>query len=111
MEYCPSSEDSSGSATEGTSYKFYIARFPSNYIAFTKEVIHRVQTTHETPEPETYYAKRKNRKQIPLDTKCNFILNHTVRHRILIIFQLYFNCGPGSVVGIATGYGLDGPGI
>jgi len=21
------------------------------------------------------------------------------------------NCGPGSVVGIATGYGLDGPGI
>ena len=24
---------------------------------------------------------------------------------------LYFRCGPGSVVGIATGYGLDGPGI
>jgi len=23
----------------------------------------------------------------------------------------YGNCGPGSVVGIATGYGLDGPGI
>ena len=22
-----------------------------------------------------------------------------------------FRCGPGSVVGIATGYGLDGPGI
>ena len=22
-----------------------------------------------------------------------------------------FDCGPGSVVGIATGYGLDGPGI
>jgi hypothetical protein len=25
--------------------------------------------------------------------------------------QYYGNCGPGSVVGIATGYGLDGLGI
>jgi hypothetical protein len=25
--------------------------------------------------------------------------------------MLRFNSGPGSVVGIATGYGLDGPGI
>ena len=25
--------------------------------------------------------------------------------------KLLYDCGPGSVVGIATGYGLDGPGI
>jgi hypothetical protein len=25
--------------------------------------------------------------------------------------MMYFYCGPGSSVGIATGYGLDGPGI
>jgi hypothetical protein len=29
-----------------------------------------------------------------------------------IFWVLYFEvCGPGSVVGITTGYGLDGPGI
>jgi hypothetical protein len=29
-----------------------------------------------------------------------------------LIYFLYFkNCGPGSVVGIATAYGLDGPAI
>ena len=27
------------------------------------------------------------------------------------IDQLYKNCGPGSIVGIATGYSLDSPGI
>jgi hypothetical protein len=26
-------------------------------------------------------------------------------------WSLYPNCGPGSSVGMATGYGLDGPGI
>jgi len=30
----------------------------------------------------------------------------------LILIHIYWViCGPGSVVGIATGYGLDGPGI
>jgi len=29
----------------------------------------------------------------------------------LLIPLIYLNCGPGSVVGIATSYGLDGPGI
>ena len=29
----------------------------------------------------------------------------------IIIFDSLFSCGPGSVVGIATGYGLDDPGI
>jgi hypothetical protein len=30
----------------------------------------------------------------------------------LQLFAMYtVKCGPGSVVGIATGYGLDGPGI
>jgi len=28
-----------------------------------------------------------------------------------LIATLYENCGPGSSVGIATGYGLDGPEI
>jgi hypothetical protein len=32
----------------------------------------------------------------------------TVNGNIINVWQL---CGPGSVVGIATGYGLDGPGI
>ena len=29
----------------------------------------------------------------------------------MLINAPYCNCGPGSSVGIATGYGLDGPGI
>jgi len=29
---------------------------------------------------------------------------------ILSVYSIQL-CGPGSVVGIATGYGLDGPGI
>jgi hypothetical protein len=28
-----------------------------------------------------------------------------------VFLSLLFPCGPGSSVGIATGYGLDGPGI
>jgi len=28
-----------------------------------------------------------------------------------ILFNITHTCGPGSVVGIATAYGLDGPGI
>jgi hypothetical protein len=28
-----------------------------------------------------------------------------------IIYKLFVTCGPGSSVGIATDYGLDGPGI
>jgi len=31
------------------------------------------------------------------------------RHTNIYLFRLY--CGPGSLVGIATGYGLNGPGI
>ena len=27
------------------------------------------------------------------------------------VSDLHLHCGPGSVVGIATGYGLEGPGI
>jgi hypothetical protein len=29
----------------------------------------------------------------------------------LVVIYIYLFCGPGSSVGIATGYGLDGPGI
>jgi len=29
----------------------------------------------------------------------------------LFTYRHYSECGPGNVVGIATGYGLDGPGI
>ena len=53
--------------------------------------------------------------------KCvNFYLRvHTFMERCLrkdvvylkIITDYYNECGPGSVVGIATGYGFDGPGI
>jgi hypothetical protein len=44
------------------------------------------------------------------------ILNYNVKcvdgHKyVLFIDHLNFSSGPGSSVGIATGYGLDGPGI
>ena len=29
----------------------------------------------------------------------------------IFLIHVYYEIGPGSVVGIATGYGLDGPGI
>jgi hypothetical protein len=41
---------------------------------------------------------------------CN-LLNTATRLLSKIRFIYLFVCGPGSVVGIATGYGLDGPGI
>ena len=31
--------------------------------------------------------------------------------RFIYLFMYSKNCGPGRVVGIATAYGLDGPGI
>ena len=31
--------------------------------------------------------------------------------RSIFLFSYLVNCGPGSSVGIATGYGLEGPGI
>ena len=35
-----------------------------------------------------------------------------VIHRKALFLEAFLpSCGPGSVVGIATGYGLDGPGI
>ena len=37
------------------------------------------------------------------------LLKHSVKYEFF--FTLNRNRGPGSVVGIATGYGLDGPGI
>ena len=42
-------------------------------------------------------------------TQLNCILSH---YTICVIWKLIFlSCGPGSSVGIATDYGLDGPGI
>ena len=38
-----------------------------------------------------------------------FVCAHVSRYRI--IREIYCRCGPGSSVGLATGYGLDGPGI
>jgi hypothetical protein len=37
-----------------------------------------------------------------------YLRSNTLRKKY---FFLNMHCGPGSVVGIATGYGLDGPGI
>ena len=40
-----------------------------------------------------------------------YVLNHTKKKHGSDIPIIYFNpCGPGSSVGIATDYGLDGPG-
>ena len=61
------------------------------------------------------------RKKIyPLETSrsANFAVHHRRSLPVNLLFSLcflfnkvtLFLCGPGSVVGIATGYGLDGPG-
>jgi hypothetical protein len=42
-------------------------------------------------------------KQPSSDREYNFIFKFSYTHSLI--------CGPGSSVGIATGYGLDGPGI
>ena len=34
-----------------------------------------------------------------------------IKSILLLLQLLYLKCGPGSSVGIATGYGMDGPGI
>ena len=41
---------------------------------------------------------------------CAYQQNVVSKTRCLVSFIVKF-CGPGSVVGIATSYGLDGPGI
>ena len=42
--------------------------------------------------------------------KCRNVTTHQVTTTSFCILSLHY-CGPDSVVGIATGYGLDGPGI
>jgi len=37
-------------------------------------LINRVEATHQTPDPETLYTLKKNRKHRCLDTNHNFIL-------------------------------------
>jgi hypothetical protein len=41
---------------------------------------------------------------------CNTIYQFSYRY-FCVIYMYMLSCGPGSSVGIATGYGLDGPGI
>ena len=53
------------------------------------QLIHSVETTHQTSLPKTYCIVRKNRKHRPLDTKYNFIL-----YLILHCTQLHFNYIP-----------------
>ena len=45
--------------------------------------------------------------------QCKWYTAHTVVYGIQshTVWALYFRSGPGSVVGISTGHGLDGPGI
>jgi len=42
---------------------------------------------------------------------CHIRLSVLVWLLLKFVPSIICNCGPGSVVGIATGYGLDGPGI
>ena len=42
---------------------------------------------------------------------CTSTINIAYSYRSSFPLNYTFRCGPGSVVGIATGYGLDGPGI
>ena len=39
------------------------------------------------------------------------VARELVRYGLYLVGVQDVRCGPGSVVGIATGYGLDGPGI
>jgi len=54
----------------------------------------------------------KDASLVPVQTvsKCQRIFKNTHKSSVFlgVVFPL---CGPGSSVGIATGYGLDGPGI
>ena len=48
---------------------------------------------------------------VPRSWKCRAIpLTRPVTGSLYLSFLLNFHCGPGSSVGIATDYGLDGPG-
>jgi len=49
-----------------------------------------------------------NRYGLSLSNRVAFI---SITHLKIIYLTVLIYCGPGSVVGIATGYGLDGPGI
>ena len=53
----------------------------------------------------------KTRKKMALlstTTGCHLNMGVT---EVVKYLGLHLDCGPGSVVGIETGYGLDGPGI
>ena len=46
-----------------------------------------------------------------MDNAVNELLQYFIPEISLIVSQYWESSGPGSAVGIATGYGLDGPGI
>jgi len=48
-----------------------LSRYHTQY---TSVLIHSVQGTQQTPDPQIYYIITKNQKNIILDTKYNFIL-------------------------------------
>jgi len=62
---------------------------------------------------------KSNCNHVNTSTKCSFktmkastkIDKYKARTTSEFHLQYKGPCGPGSVVGIATGYGLDGPGI
>jgi len=60
-------------------------------------------------------AETKGRKHISCIPNVIHISCGCLPHTSLLVWNvtvcMYLMCGPGSVVGIATGYGLDGPGI
>jgi hypothetical protein len=68
-------------------------------------VRHRLQTSKSQPIAGTFqiWAQWQNWKFL----NCTMT---TLTNKLLIYLSIYF-CGPGSSVGIATGYGLEGPGI
>jgi hypothetical protein len=69
---------------------------------------------------ETCWAfnERRNNKLCYKVASWLFLLNHTTMHGFInsklknvFLLCLLWKCGPGSSVGIATDYGLEGPGI
>ena len=81
----------------------YSSQFPSYLVPLTPECSPQ-HPTLEHPQP-TFLPQRERPSFTP---KQNASQNYS---------SVYFSChiflwgGPGSSVGIATGYGLDGPGI
>ena len=97
------------SFTKRPTVKFYEHLFSSSWVAIFSQTDGQTKTW--MGDSLGYETRKKSRRRTKDEYfgQClwNFILNNSTN----LQRTQYYGCGPGSVVGIATGYGLDGPGI